>query len=111
MIKLRHVGIKIAHLDKSLKFYERLGNGTVVIKRGSEYTGKGRIRTVKLDNQIELIKGPWAVNHIALTVDSIDKYKLPADPIFSREDDKIKVCYITDLDGNIIELVEEKKRG
>jgi hypothetical protein len=48
------------------------------------------------------------MNHFALTVDSLDRFELPDKPIFSKETDKVKVCYIMDPDGNVIELVEEK---
>ena len=127
-VKLRHVGIVVKDLAESVGFYRRLGFGTIISKQ-TEYTEKGPIHTVKLNNQIELthgryaengklytaklnnqielILGPW-MNHFALTVDDLNRFKLPDKPIFSKETDKVKVCYIQDPDGNVIELVEEK---
>lgn len=107
MTKLRHVGIVVRDLPKALAFYKQLGFGAVAQEWSSDSTDKGTISMIKLDNQIELVSAHW-MNHFALTVDSLDKFELPSKPIFSKETDTVKVCYITDPSGNVIELVEEK---
>lgn len=107
--KLRHVGILVKDMFESMIFYRELGFGITSTLRdwSNEYTEKGKIYTAKLNNQIELIGGPW-MPHFAITVESLNRFKLPPKPIFSKETDRVKVCYIQDPDGNVIELVEEK---
>lgn len=105
--RLRHVGIRTRDFHKSTAFYMGLGIGLNLQNRSVEYTDGGRLSILKLDNQIELVDAFW-MNHFALTVDDLDSFNLPDKPIFSKETDKVKVCYIQDPDGNVIELVEEK---
>ena len=104
-MQLRHVGIAVKDLTRAIDFYRQFGFG--ILSWSNEYTEKGKIYTAKLDKKIELIQGRW-MNHFALTVNSLADFNLPSKPIFSKETDTVKVCYITDPDGNVIELVQEK---
>lgn len=108
--QLRHVGIRFTDVARTFCFYQNLGFDIDSRIWSREYTDRGIINIIKFDNQIELINGNW-MNHFALTVDSLDDFKhlLPDKPVFSKETDKVKVCYIQDPDGNMVELVEEKK--
>lgn len=141
MIKLRHIGIVVRDLKKSIKFYEDLLELVVV----NEMIEEGRyvedlvdiknasIKWAKLKAKdgtvIELLeyqnsepqdKDNYAANrlgcsHIAISVEDIDiiysklqtyNCKCNSKPLFSP-DGKVKVMYCHDIDGTILEIVEE----
>jgi catechol 2,3-dioxygenase-like lactoylglutathione lyase family enzyme len=141
MIKLRHIGIVVRDLQKSVKFYEDLLNlevFTEMLEEGKyveDLVGikKASIKWAKLKAKkgaiFELLeykdskykdKEDYPANrlgcsHIAISVADIDivykklqKYdcKCNSKPLFSP-DGKVKVMYCHDIDGTILEIVEE----
>ncbi len=141
MIRLRHIGIVVRDLAKSVKFYEDLF-GLVVFKEMLE-EGKyvedlvgikdASIRWVKLkardDTVFELLEykntkftnkdnypaDRLGCSHLAVSVEDIDSVykklkaydcKCNSKPLFSP-DGKVKVMYCHDIDGTILEIVEE----
>ncbi len=141
IIKIRHTGIVISNLEKSLHFYRDLLG--LKIKRdmleGGEFIDSisnlknVKVRTIKMSaddgNLVELLwykshprKSGGAkeicttgVSHIAFTVENIDyEYKRLKDrgvkfhclPQISP-DNKAKVTFCRDPEGNLVELVEE----
>ena len=141
MIKLRHIGIVVRNLKKSVKFYEDLF-GLVVINEMLEngnYIEKlvgiknASIKWAKLkakdDTVFELLeykdseykdKDNYPANrlgcsHVAISVANVDLIykklqnydcKCNSKPMFSP-DGKVKVMYCHDIDGTILEIVEE----
>ena len=141
MITLRHIGIVVRDLDKSISFYKDLFGLVIVntmIEEGQYIDNlvgieNASIKWAKLktkDNAIfELLeyqndkiqkKDNYSANrlgcsHIAISVDNIDliynklqEYdcKCNSKPLFSP-DGKVKVMYCHDIDGTILEIVEE----
>jgi catechol 2,3-dioxygenase-like lactoylglutathione lyase family enzyme len=141
MFRLRHIGIVVRDLKKSVQFYEDLF-GLVTINEMTE-NGKyvedlvgiqgASIDWAKLKGEdgtvIELLeyknntfseKNNYPANrlgcsHIAISVKEIDEiYKklelydcqCNSKPLFSP-DGKVKVMYCHDIDGTILEIVEE----
>jgi len=141
MLKLRHIGIVVRDLKKSVAFYEDLFELTLfkeMVEEG-EYVQKlvglenASIHWAKLEAKdgtlIELLeykkseftqKDDYVANrlgcsHIAISVADIDsiyeklkKYncKCNSEPLQSP-DGKVKVMYAHDIDGTILEIVEE----
>ena len=141
MLKLRHIGIVVRDLEKSVVFYKDLFELTLfkeMIEEG-EYVEKlvglekASIHWAKLEAQdgtlIELLeyknseftqKDNYLANrlgcsHIAISVANIDtiyeklqKYncKCNSEPLKSP-DGKVKAMYAHDIDGTILEIVEE----
>jgi len=126
MQMLRHVGIVVKSMPDTLQFYRQFGFDpldtntecgefidTILSLHGV------KVVTVKLHNKgtvIELLcplsHGSFIVNrhifdygisHIALTVSEIDPVHNPQ----TSPDGKVKVAFISDPDGNMVELVEE----
>lgn len=141
MLKLRHIGIVVRDLQKSVVFYEDLFELTLfkeMLEEG-EYVQKlvglenASIHWAKLEAKdgtlIELLeyknseftqKDNYVANrlgcsHIAISVSDIDtiyeklqKYncKCNSKPLKSP-DGKVRVMYAHDIDGAILEIVEE----
>jgi catechol 2,3-dioxygenase-like lactoylglutathione lyase family enzyme len=142
MIRLRHIGIVVRDLDKSVQFYKDL-LGLVVF---SEMLEEGKyvenlvgikdasIKWAKLKakdgTMFELLeyknnefkdKDNYPANrlgcsHVAISVKNIEaifeklqsyECKCNSKPLFSP-DGKVKVMYCHDLDGTILEIVEEQ---
>ena len=143
MIKLRHIGIVVRDLEKSIKFYEdvlelvvaneMLEDGKYVedlvgIKDASIKWAKLKakdgtiIELLEYQNSEIKDKDNYAANrlgcsHIAISVENIDNIyeklqayncKCNSKPLFSP-DGKVKVMYCHDIDGTILEIVEELK--
>ncbi len=141
MIKLRHIGIVVRNLEKSINFYEDLFDLVVVnemIENGKYVEDlvaikNASIKWAKLKAKdgtiIELLeyqntevqdKDNYAADrlgcsHIAISVENIENIyeKLQtydcicnSKPLFSP-DGKVKVMYCHDIDGTILEIVEE----
>jgi lactoylglutathione lyase len=119
-----HIGLRVAHLERSLAFYAALGYKVV----GSvPATSLGDLTMIKLADDpfvtIELISGSPArapsgddsLSHFVIKVDSVDAVmsrladagihpdQPPASPDGSEE---FRTAWITDPDGNRIELVQ-----
>ena len=141
MLKLRHIGIVVRDLKKSVAFYEDLFELTLfkeMVEEG-EYVQKlvglenASIHWAKLEAKdgtlIELLeyknseftqKDNYVANrlgcsHIAISVADIDiiyeklqtyNCKCNSKPLQSP-DGKVKVMYAHDIDGTILEIVEE----
>lgn len=141
MFKLRHIGIVVRDLKKSIQFYEDLFALIVVNKmlEDGKYVEDlvgiqgASIEWAKLKAQdgtiFELLtyqnspfheKDNYPANrlgcsHIAISVKDIDSIyeklqqydcKCNSKPLFSP-DGKVKVMYCHDIDGTILEIVEE----
>lgn len=141
MIRLRHIGIVVRDLEKSVKFYEDLLSLVLVNEMLEE--GKyvedlvgiqdASIKWAKLKAQdgtvFELLeyqntqtqdKDNYPANrlgcsHVAISVENIELIyeklqgygcKCNSKPLFSP-DGKVKVMYCHDIDGTILEIVEE----
>jgi len=141
MIKLRHIGIVIRDLEKSVSFYKDLFSlevqkemieegeyidNLVGIKGASISWSKLKakdgtvIELLEYQNTLKQEKDNYSASrlgcsHIAVSVENIDevyeklqKYncKCNSKPLFSP-DGNVKVMYCHDLDGTILEIVEE----
>ena len=113
IFKIRHVGIKVKNLNKSINFYRNLGFS--VISREIEQWDSGPpIGVCKLKTMggqtLELIEGVvWPENHFALTVDelwSVEHLKV----LKEKKSDKYHVIYVKDPDGHWIEIVQKIKK-
>ena len=126
MVKgVRHTGIVVDDLGKSLAFWTGLGMSVAFItEEAPKFIDKlmgitgSRLTTIKMQAQdgskIELlyfkshespkgkVKPPFAkgIRHVALTVDKVPNGVL-------SPDGKVKVAYVNAPDGVILELVEE----
>jgi|TARA_R110000796_G_scaffold166988_4_gene283829 catechol 2,3-dioxygenase-like lactoylglutathione lyase family enzyme len=142
MVKLRHVGLAVTDMDKSLQLYEGIFGLDIVwdqietgkfIDRLSKLSDV-QVRTVKLKDisggMIELLQylshpsnvtqdpiNRIGCSHIAITVDNIDymyntliNYGLEFhyQPQLS-DDGNAKVAFCRDLEGILIEVVEQVK--
>lgn len=126
-MQLRHTGIVVRDIDICVDFYAHFG---LVIKSRDLERGDflknilsredARAIIVKLSDDhgciIELLQfvSPKSrrrerclfdtgISHIALTVDHIDDEYEPR----TSPDGKVRVAFITDPEGNVVELVEE----
>lgn len=141
MIKLRHIGIVVRDLEKSISFYKDMFDLELInkmveegeyieqlvgIKNASIYWAKLKamdgtvIELLEYKNSEVQEKNNYPANrlgcsHIAITVKDIEviynkllEYdcKCEYKPIFSP-DKKVKVMYAHDIDGTILEIVEE----
>ncbi|WP_448628627.1 VOC family protein [Geodermatophilus sp. URMC 64] len=118
-----HVGLRVADLERSLAFYRAVGYE--VVGEVPE-TGLGHLTMLKLPDDefvtIELVHGPTSgqagpgsgLSHLVITVDAMDATvtalaargidaEAPASPDGS---DDFLTTWITDPDGNRIELVQ-----
>jgi catechol 2,3-dioxygenase-like lactoylglutathione lyase family enzyme len=101
--KIRHSGIQVANMERSIKFYTGIG---FKVSDAAYETWQGkRLYIIKMEaedgNKIELVQGPWRA-HICLEVDNIEAY-----PIM-KETSSHRVTFIEDPDFNRIELFERK---
>ncbi len=128
-MRIRHVGIVVKNLEACVKFYAQFGftikstahergdflenilsheNAEATITKLSD--GHGCVLELLQFLTPESRRGErylfdTGISHIALTVDNIDdKYKPRTSP-----DGKVRVAFITDPEGNVVELVEELK--
>lgn len=110
ILKLRHVGLKVTNIEKSVKFYTKMG--MVVIKNLREIWSGQPIHIVKMKaadgSMLELIKADeWPETHFAVEVDTL----FPAlsgmgeSITKKRETSEASVLYVNDPDGHSIELV------
>lgn len=141
MLKLRHIGIVVRDLKKSVQFYEdlfglvvaneMLENGKYVedlvgIKDASIKWAKLKAKDGTVFELLEYQNSPFyekenypanrlGCSHVAISVKNIEsiyeklqKYncKCNSEPLFSP-DGKVKVMYCHDIDGTILEIVEE----
>jgi catechol 2,3-dioxygenase-like lactoylglutathione lyase family enzyme len=143
MINLRHVGITVTSMDKSLALYRDLFDLKVIwdeIEQGEFVDSLSgikniKVRTVKLQDKIggviELLEyhshpekngknlnnkiTEIGCSHFAVTVNNLTEIykKLTSVGLNFNDKPKIspngkaKVCFCRDLDGTLIELVEE----
>ena len=114
---IRHTGIVVKDLDRSISFYRDLG--FAVVSREKVSIGGKKLDTCKLRGPphlmsyrkygnyysplIELIQDPW-FPHIAVGVDNLDAYSWGQTV---HQTPGHRICFIEDPDGNKIELVEE----
>ncbi|MDD5372771.1 MAG: VOC family protein [Sulfurimonas sp.] len=141
MIKLRHIGIVVRDLKKSIEFYEDLFALEVVnemleegkyvedlvgIKDASIKWAKLKAMDGTVFELLEYKNSPFhekdnypanrlGFSHVAVSVEDIDvvyeklqeyKCKCNSKPLLSP-DGKVKVIYCHDIDGTILEIVEE----
>lgn len=141
MLRLRHIGIVVRNLEKSVKFYEDLFALKLVNKmmEGGKYIEdlvgikNASIKWAKLkakdDTVFELLEyqntevkakdnysaDRLGCSHIAISVENIQEIytklqaygcKCNSKPLTSP-DKKVKVIYCHDIDGTILEIVEE----
>jgi catechol 2,3-dioxygenase-like lactoylglutathione lyase family enzyme len=141
MIKLRHIGIVVRNLDKSIIFYKDLFDLTIdnqMIEKGQYVENlvgiqdalihwaklKAKDETIiellEYKNNPNVTKDNYKANrlgcsHIAISVENIDiiykklqnyNCKCNSKPLLSP-DKKVKVMYCHDIDGTILEIVEE----
>ena len=119
-----HIGLRVAHLERSLAFYATLGYEVV----GSVHaTSLGDLTMIKLPDDpfvtIELVSrssasasgGGNSLSHFVLKVESMDTVVAelaaggihPDEPPVSPDgSDEFRTAWITDPDGNRIELVQ-----
>ena len=111
---IRHVGLKVKNLDKSIAFYRNLGFS--VISRTVEHWHSGPpIGVCKLQTMggeiLELIEAvSWPENHFAVLVDdlwSVDHLER----LVEKKDENYHSFYTKDLDGHRIEIVQKIKKG
>jgi catechol 2,3-dioxygenase-like lactoylglutathione lyase family enzyme len=108
--RLRHVGMRVADLDRSVEWYSQWGFRPLGIAKEEWLDGENTvdIKVAKLANAlgqvIELIEGDWPQYHISLTVGTIP---MGVDVVRSKETKMVSVAYILDPDGNHVELVKE----
>lgn len=123
-MKTLHIGLRVAHLERALAFYEALGYEVV----GSvPATSLGDLTMIKLPGDpfvtIELVSrfpaslasGRNALSHFVVKVESMDTVVAelaaagirPDEPPVSPDgSDEFWTAWITDPDGNRIELVQ-----
>lgn len=136
---IRHVGIVVSSIDKSIKFYYGLLNMKIVdagfvdqvmleqmnIGVNTEYIGWTKLKASKGDTLIELYhlhppevaKSVGATNrsasHIAFTVSDIKKaYKKLGEYVISKsiiEHNNHKLFFARDPDNNLLEFCEPPK--
>ena len=136
MIKdIRHVGIVVDDVVKAARFYKQLGFITWdkgMVTHEESFVLYGSVREIKyikmyvfnlyhkISNSIELYEIPGqsgyqGLNHIAVTVDNVEKawkFFHKKGLTMSRhivERDGHRLFFAQDLDGNILELVEPPK--
>lgn len=118
-----HVGLRVADRDRSLPFYTALGYEVV---GAVPETGIGHLTMLKLPDDefvtIELVHDPdgapvgaeTRLNHLVVQVESMDAAVAELDargidsepPIRHEGSDGLLTAWITDPDGNRIELVQ-----
>jgi lactoylglutathione lyase len=120
-----HMGLRVAHLDRSLAFYAALGYQVIGSVRA---TSLGDLTMLKLPDDpfvaIELVSGSSAsassgggdsLSHFVIKVESMDAVLAelaaaginPEEPPVSPDgSDEFRTAWITDPDGNRIELVQ-----
>lgn len=142
MIRLRHIGIVVRDLDKSVQFYkdllglvvfsEMLEDGKYVedlvgIKDASIKWAKLKAKDGTVFELLEYKNSEFkdkdnypanrlGCSHVAISVKNIEaiykklqsyECKCNSKPLFSP-DGKVKVMYCHDIDGTILEIVEEQ---
>ena len=141
MIKLRHIGIVVRDLKKSVEFYKDIFNLSIYkemveegkyvedlvgIKNASISWSKLEAKDGTIIELLEYKNNPHSkkdnymanrlgCSHIAVSVEDIEKTylklqsyncKCNSKPLFSP-DKKVKVMYCHDIDGTILEIVQE----
>ena len=114
MIKsLRHVGLVVSDMDRAIRFYEKLGC-EVISREAESWVSDNQkhpafLEVCKMTNNVELITGFWK-HHVAFTVNEfpdLDDEQLPYSIMWQMNKPGVK--FITDPDGNVIELVKGEK--
>lgn len=106
-LKVRHSGINVTNLDRSIAAYESIGF-KVAERMTERWQGKRGVHVLhiaKLEaedgSRIELVQG-HSKHHICVEVDSLGDF--PA----AKEAEDHRVTFINDPDGNRIELYQKK---
>ena len=105
-MEIRHIGINVKHLTRSMRFYEKLGfapdSGSLETWAGNEIN----IIKMRADGGalLELVRGIWQP-HFAITVDEMPDM---VNNNLQKNDINYHVAFIKDLDQNVIELVRKK---
>ena len=137
MAKLRHVGVLVHDLDMSVRLYtdvfgfKVMNKGVVMGKFAEELFNLSnfhltyvKLKSKGCSTRLELWKikdflpaEEKGFSHIALTVKDLNKVyeqlkerklKFFSPPIKAR-DSQVRLCFCKDYDGNILELVEDKR--
>ena len=104
---VRHAGIQVTNMERSIMFYQNLGFKIVEIQteRWAGKRGPKKLQITKMaaddGSRIELVEGLWRY-HICLEVDNVEAYPV------AKETADCRVAFIEDLDGNRIELYQKK---
>ena len=115
MIKhIRHTGIVVKDLNRSMDFYRNLG--FVITSQEKTVIAGNVLDTCKMVQAIvdpvwittaieliQVLEGSY-FSHIAVEVDNLDEYSWGVVVHYSPGH---RICFIEDPDGNKIELVEE----
>jgi len=134
--KIRHVGVVTNNLDQALHFYKKLLGFKEVKRetlRGNYVENLFNVKGIELTYVKLKLRGTRTLleiwyfpqikmrgqknSHIALTVENLDymikklkeEYIEFLSPPLENKKGKVKVCFCTDFDGNLVELVEEKE--
>jgi len=114
IFNIRHVGIKVKDLEKSIQFYRNLGFS--VVSRTVSYWNQGppigvcKLRTMG-GEILELIEAvSWPENHFALTVRDLWEVD-HLERVNEKKTDNHHAIYVRDPDGNYIEIVQKLKKG
>jgi lactoylglutathione lyase len=117
-----HLGLRVSEIGKSLRFYEAIGYGVV---GNVPETSHGSLTMLKLPGDefvtIELVSDPERevrrgdnLNHIVIQVESLDATRAElgargvevGEPQLPGGEEGPRTAWITDPDGNRIELVQ-----
>ena len=116
MVSLRHIGVTVTDMDRSLELYQKHFGLEVVwdqIETGPFIDSLSGIEDIKVRNKIIKI----GCSHLAVTVNDVDEaykelsalgLKFNCTPQLSP-DGGARVCFCRDYDGTLIEIVEEVK--
>lgn len=115
MVKYRHTGIVCGEISNMVEYYTKtfglkvVSEGEVGTEEFKQISGfpVNKVAWVKLEEGVELLQYypplpiRMSMNHMAFTVDNIEDY---TNTYLTTED--VKVAYIYDPEGNVIEVVE-----
>ena len=123
MSELIHTCYRIADIDKSIAFYEKLGfeeKGRMPIREEAinvfmGLPGDGARLELTYNHGVDSYEMGAGYNHIAVTVDDLDgtleglaaQGIEPEKPPYSVREGGSRLCFIRDPDGYRIELIEK----